>query len=110
MCIFTMFTAAFDIYSLAMAAPGSSHYGYFFISYEFVYVGNMHGIFKGFDRISNMFRYTKKQILVRNALIVMALFSMVGALVVLATSAMLFAALRKVYLWINYNLHIARIW
>lgn len=26
-----------------MAAPGSNHYGYFFISYEFVYVGNRHG-------------------------------------------------------------------
>jgi len=26
-----------------MAAPGSTHYGYYIISYEFVYVGNKHG-------------------------------------------------------------------
>lgn len=41
--IFTIITAAFDIYCLAMAAPGSTHYGYYFISYEFVYVGNRYG-------------------------------------------------------------------
>jgi len=28
---------------IAMAAPGSTHYGYYIISYEFVYVGNKHG-------------------------------------------------------------------
>lgn len=31
------------MYSLAMAAPGSTHYGYYFISYQFVYVGNRYG-------------------------------------------------------------------
>lgn len=43
--IFTIITAIFDIYCLGMAAPGSTHYGYYFISYEFVYVGNVHGKF-----------------------------------------------------------------
>lgn len=42
--IFTIVTAAFDLYCLSMAAPGSTHYGYYFISYEFVYVGNRHGM------------------------------------------------------------------
>lgn len=41
--IFTIATAIFDVYCLSMAAPGSTHYGYFIISYEFVYVGNVHG-------------------------------------------------------------------
>lgn len=41
--MFTIATSIFDIYCLAMAAPGSTHYGYFLISYEFVYVGNKHG-------------------------------------------------------------------
>lgn len=41
--IFTIVTGCFDIYCLAMAAPGSTHYGYYIISYEFVYVGNVHG-------------------------------------------------------------------
>lgn len=40
--LFTIATAIFDVYCLAMAAPGSKHYGYFIISYEFVYVGNRH--------------------------------------------------------------------
>uniref|UniRef100_A0A182S6V0 Uncharacterized protein n=1 Tax=Anopheles maculatus TaxID=74869 RepID=A0A182S6V0_9DIPT len=36
--IFTIGTAVFDIYCLALAAPGSSHYGYYIISYEFVVI------------------------------------------------------------------------
>ncbi|XP_037943595.1 uncharacterized protein LOC119676428 [Teleopsis dalmanni] len=43
LALFTIGTSIFDIYSLAMAAPGSTHYGYYIISYEFVYVGNKHG-------------------------------------------------------------------
>lgn len=43
LALFTIGTAIFDIYCLAMAAPGSTHYGYYIISYEFVYVGNKHG-------------------------------------------------------------------
>uniref|UniRef100_A0A336LQI4 CSON001065 protein n=1 Tax=Culicoides sonorensis TaxID=179676 RepID=A0A336LQI4_CULSO len=72
--IFTIFTAVFDLYCLAMAAPGSTHYGYYIISYEFVYVGNVH---------------------IRNTLIVFALFSFVGACILFVTSLMLIIALRK---------------
>lgn len=43
--VFTIATSIFDLYCLSMAAPGSTHYGYYFISYEFVYVGNRHGNF-----------------------------------------------------------------
>uniref|UniRef100_U5EPB4 Putative conserved plasma membrane protein n=1 Tax=Corethrella appendiculata TaxID=1370023 RepID=U5EPB4_9DIPT len=74
--IFTIATAIFDIYCLAMAAPGSTHYGYYIISYEFVYVGNPH---------------------VRNTLIVFALFSLIGGLIILVTSILLVVALRKEY-------------
>jgi hypothetical protein len=41
--LFTIFTAMFDIYCLSQASPGSTHYGYYIISFEFVYVGNVHG-------------------------------------------------------------------
>jgi len=74
--IFTICTAAFDIYSLGMAAPGSTHYGYYFISYEFVYVGNSH---------------------IRNALIMFAFFSLIGGVTILVTGIMLVVALRKEY-------------
>lgn len=72
--LFTIVTSLFDIYCLAMAAPGSTHYGYYFISYEFVYVGNRH---------------------VRNGLAVCALFSFVGGCVIFVTTIMLIIALRK---------------
>ncbi|XP_058818233.1 uncharacterized protein LOC131681453 isoform X4 [Topomyia yanbarensis] len=72
--LFTIFTAIFDIYCLVMAAPGSTHYGYYIISYEFVYVGNKH---------------------VRNGLMIAALFSLIGGLVTFVTSIMLVHALRK---------------
>lgn len=42
--IFTVITGFFDLYCYAMAAPGSTHYGYYVISYQFVYVGSRHGI------------------------------------------------------------------
>lgn len=58
-----------------MAAPGSTHYGYYIISYEFVYVGNNH---------------------VRNVLVIFALFSALAACVTFITSILLVAALRKV--------------
>uniref|UniRef100_A0A6B2EE62 Uncharacterized protein n=1 Tax=Phlebotomus kandelakii TaxID=1109342 RepID=A0A6B2EE62_9DIPT len=74
--IFTMVTGVFDIYCLAMAAPGSTHYGYYIISYEFVYVGSIH---------------------VRNTLIVFALFSVLLAFAVFVTTIMLAIALRKEY-------------
>lgn len=41
--IFTLVTSAFDTYCLAMAAPGSTHYGYYVMSYQFVYVGSAWG-------------------------------------------------------------------
>ncbi|XP_043286438.1 uncharacterized protein pasi2 [Venturia canescens] len=76
LALFTICTAVFDIYCLSLAAPGSEHYGYYIISYEFVYVGNPN---------------------VRNALVFFALFSMLGGLAVLMTSVMLIRALRKEY-------------
>ena len=39
-----MTTAIFDMYCLSMAEAGSSHYGYYIISFEFVYAGNPNGI------------------------------------------------------------------
>ncbi|XP_055687967.1 uncharacterized protein LOC129792678 [Lutzomyia longipalpis] len=74
--IFTIVTGVFDIYCLAMAAPGSTHYGYYIISYEFVYVGSIH---------------------VRNTLIVFALFSILAGFAVFVTTIMLIIALRKEY-------------
>ncbi|XP_075218880.1 protein pasi2 [Lycorma delicatula] len=74
--IFTVITAVFDLYSLALAAPGSTHYGYYFISYQFVYVGNRH---------------------VRNVLILFAMFSLIAAVAVFVTTIMLIIALRKEY-------------
>ncbi|XP_066584286.1 uncharacterized protein pasi2 [Prorops nasuta] len=76
LAFFTICLSVFDIYCLAQAAPGSVHYGYYIISYEFVYVGNQH---------------------IRNALIMFALFSMLGGIVVFVTSLMLIRALRKEY-------------
>ncbi|XP_045467238.1 uncharacterized protein LOC123675772 [Harmonia axyridis] len=74
--IFTFITAVFDIYCYGMAAPGSTHYGYYFISYQFVYVGNRH---------------------VRNCLVMFAAFSILLGLVLFVTSIMLISALRKEY-------------
>lgn len=68
-------TGVFDLYCYSMAAPGSTHYGYYIISYEFVYVGNNH---------------------VRNVLVIFALFSALFACVTFVTSILLVAALRKV--------------
>jgi len=74
--IFTIVSACFDLYCYAMAAPGSTHYGYYIISYQFVYVGSRH---------------------VRNALVMFAVFSMILACVIFVTSIMLINALRKEY-------------
>lgn len=74
--LFTVGTSIFDIYCLSMAAPGSTHYGYYIISFEFVYVGSFH---------------------VRNALIVFALFSLIGGMALLITSIILIVALRMEY-------------
>ncbi|XP_050313768.1 uncharacterized protein LOC126748517 isoform X2 [Anthonomus grandis grandis] len=74
--IFTIITAIFDLYCYAMAAPGSTHYGYYIISYEFVYVGSRH---------------------VRNALVMFAVFSALLSVGVFITSIMLIMSLRKEY-------------
>ena len=41
--IFTAITAVFDMYCLSMAVPGSIHQGFYFFSYDFVYIGNKYG-------------------------------------------------------------------
>jgi hypothetical protein len=41
--IWTIFTSGFDLYCLHEANPGSSHTGYYIISFDFVYVGNYDG-------------------------------------------------------------------
>lgn len=41
--LFTIIVAVFDVYCYSMAAPGSTHYGYYILSYQFVYVGNSNG-------------------------------------------------------------------
>merc|ERR1712137_86530 len=72
--LFTIATAILDIYCLAITQPGVTHYGFYIMSFQFVYVGNIH---------------------VRNTLIVFALISAVTAIVLFVTSSMLLRALRK---------------
>ncbi|KAL4711218.1 hypothetical protein ACJJTC_019059 [Scirpophaga incertulas] len=74
--LFTFAQSIFDLYCLGMATPGSVHYGYYVISFQFVYVGSPP---------------------VRNVLIVFALFSWIGSVAVLITSIILINALRKEY-------------
>lgn len=73
-CLFTIATAILDIYCLGMTKPGVTHYGYYIMSFQFVYVGN-----------SN----------VRNCLIVFALFSAITAVALFVTSCILIKGLRK---------------
>jgi hypothetical protein len=72
--LFTIATAIFDIYCLGMTKPGVTHYGFYIMSFQFVYVGNRN---------------------VRNCLIVFALFSAIIAVALFVTSCMLLRALRK---------------
>nr|CAG4645811.1 EOG090X0DL4 [Lynceus sp. MCZ IZ 141354] len=72
--LFTIATAIFDIYCLGLVYPGVTRYGYYIMSFEFVYVGSPH---------------------VRNCLIVFALFSAIAAFATLVTSSFLINALRK---------------
>ncbi|KAL0281110.1 UNVERIFIED_CONTAM: hypothetical protein PYX00_002206 [Menopon gallinae] len=74
--IFTLITAIFDLYCYSQVVPGSTHYGYYIFSFEFVYIGNKH---------------------VRNALIVFALFSLLGAVAVFVTAIILLKGLQKEY-------------
>lgn len=62
------------MYCLGLTKPGVTHYGFYIMSFQFVYVGNPH---------------------VRNSLIVFALFSAVAAIPFFVTSCMLLRALRK---------------
>ncbi|XP_037070114.1 uncharacterized protein LOC119091429 isoform X2 [Pollicipes pollicipes] len=71
--LFTIVTGTFDVYVLAEAEPGKNHYGYYIISFEFVYVGNAH---------------------VRRCLMVLALVSAVSGIVLLVVSAILLRALK----------------
>ena len=57
-----------------MTKPGVTHYGYYIMSFQFVYVGNGN---------------------VRNTLIVFALFSAIAAVALFVTSCILLKALRK---------------
>jgi len=72
--IWTTLTSAFDIYCLHEATPGSSHTGYYIISFDFVYVGNGD---------------------VRNLLMSVAVFSMLGGVVLFFASCYLLDGLRK---------------
>ncbi|GBP24845.1 hypothetical protein EVAR_14178_1 [Eumeta japonica] len=72
--LFTFGEMVFDLYCLGMAAPGAVHYGYYVISFQFVYVGSP---------------------AVRNTLIIFALFSWIGSVAVFITSIILIIALRK---------------
>lgn len=100
LAIFTICTAIFDIYCLSLAAPGSVHFGYYWISYDFVYVGNKHGksiaqkLFVPIFMIQLFFFFPYS---VRNGLIIFALFSMLGGFVIFVTSIILIKALRKEY-------------
>jgi len=73
-CLFTIATAIMDMYSLGMTKPGVTHYGFYIMSFQFVYVGNPN---------------------VRNCLIVFALFSALAAVALFVTSCILMRALRK---------------
>ncbi|XP_041971147.1 uncharacterized protein LOC121727389 [Aricia agestis] len=74
--LFTFGQSIFDLYCLGMAAPGSVHYGYYVVSFQFVYVGSPP---------------------VRNVLIVFSLFSWLGSVALIVTSIILIVALRKEY-------------
>ncbi|KAI5712593.1 hypothetical protein M8J76_014833 [Diaphorina citri] len=74
--LFTVATGLFDIYCYYMSAPGSTHYGYYILSYQFVYVGSTW---------------------VRNMLVLFALFSILLGAINIVTSILLIIALRKEY-------------
>ena len=63
----------FDVYCLEEATPGSAHTGYYWISYEFVYVGNHH---------------------IRNILVLAGLLDIAASVALFFTSCFLLNALR----------------
>ncbi|XP_043190331.1 uncharacterized protein LOC122364215 [Amphibalanus amphitrite] len=74
--LFTVITGVFDMYTLAEAEPGKDHFGYYIISFEFVYAGNPH---------------------VRWCLMVLALGSTILGVMLLVTSVLLLKALQEEY-------------
>ncbi|XP_047482375.1 uncharacterized protein LOC125034545 isoform X1 [Penaeus chinensis] len=72
--LFAIVTGCFDIYSLSLAAPGSSHYGFYLFSYDFVYSGNPH---------------------VRNSLMLFGGITAFGGVCLIVTSVALLQGLRK---------------
>jgi len=72
--LWTIFTSGFDVYCLHEATPGSNHTGYYIISFDFVYVGNIH---------------------VRNLLLFGSVFSLLGGCAVLVSNVLLLDGLRK---------------
>ncbi|KAK8394080.1 hypothetical protein O3P69_006348 [Scylla paramamosain] len=72
--LFAMVTGLFDIYALFLAAPGSSRYGFYLFSYDFVYAGNQN---------------------VRNSLMLFGGITAAGGLSLIVTSVLLLQGLRK---------------
>ncbi|KAG0717587.1 hypothetical protein GWK47_054104 [Chionoecetes opilio] len=72
--LFALVTGLFDIYSLSLAEPGSSHYGFYLFSYDFVYAGNLN---------------------VRNSLMLFGGITAAGGLSLIVTSVLLLQGLRK---------------
>lgn len=72
--IWTIFTSGFDIYCLHEANPGTSHTGYYIISFDFVYVGNAH---------------------IRGLLIMSSVFSLLLGIGLFVTNVLLLDGLRK---------------
>uniref|UniRef100_T1JFJ1 Uncharacterized protein n=1 Tax=Strigamia maritima TaxID=126957 RepID=T1JFJ1_STRMM len=72
--LFTIALSIFDTYCLAMAEPGDTHYGYYVISFDFVYSGNQH---------------------VRRTLLACAVLSLLVAIPLLFTSFILLLGLRR---------------
>ena len=68
-----MLQSVFDVYCLEEATPGSAHTGYYWISYEFVYVGNHH---------------------IRNILVLAGLLDIAASVALFVTSCFLLNALR----------------
>ena len=67
------FQSVFDVYCLEEARPGSVHTGYYWMSYEFVYVGNHH---------------------VRNILLLASIVSLIASIPLFITSCFLLNAMR----------------
>ncbi|KAH8040755.1 hypothetical protein HPB51_012925 [Rhipicephalus microplus] len=86
--IFMITLTVFDVYCLAEASPGSTHYRYFGFSFLFVYSGNQH---------------------VRNLLITVSVISFVISIALLVTSVMMVMALRK-DLYYSYHQAVLIIW